>query len=68
MIFISKKAFEDKVFQRMNEIDFRTKTDERLYRLEDRVRELSFEIDMLRQAKEPMKGCVPVNEVATNGM
>ena len=38
------------MFNRMNEIDFRTKTDERLYRLEDTVRELRYKVESLEQS------------------
>ena len=47
MIFKSKKAFEEKVYERMNEIDFRTKTDERLYKMEESLNELRRRINMI---------------------
>ena len=47
MIFKSKKAFEEEVYKRMNEIDFRGKTEERLYRLEEQVRNLEHHIERL---------------------
>ncbi len=47
MIFKSKKEFENAVYERMNEIDFRGKTEEKLYRLEEQVRNLEHHINRL---------------------
>lgn len=47
MIFKSKRAFDNAVYERMDEIDFRTKTDERLYRLEEEVNTLKSRISRL---------------------
>lgn len=58
MIFKTKKQFEEEVYKRISEIDFRTKADERIYRLEDSVRELRYRLESLEQTiRQP----VPVN-------
>lgn len=44
MIFKSKKEFENAVYERMSEIEFRSRTDERLYRLEEQVINLEHRI------------------------
>lgn len=47
MIFKSKKEFENAVYERMSEIEFRSKTDEKLYRLEEEVNNLKHHINRL---------------------
>lgn len=47
MIFKSKKEFENAVYDRLSEIDFRGKTEERLFRLEEQVRNLEHHINRL---------------------
>lgn len=47
MIFKSKKEFENAVYERMSEIDFRGKTEEKLYRLEEQVRNLEHHINRI---------------------
>ena len=44
MIFKSKREFENMVYERMYEIDFRSKTEEKLYRLEEELNNLKQEI------------------------
>lgn len=66
MIFKSKKAFNEEIEKRMNEIQFKTRVDEDLWKLRDRMSELEFKVRCLED-----KGCnceapardVPVNEV-----
>lgn len=47
MIFKSKKEFENAVYERMSEIDFRGKTEEKLYRLEEEVNSLRHVVNRL---------------------
>lgn len=47
MIFKSKKAFDEEVYKRMNEIDFQGRTNDKLYRLEEEVNNLKYRISRL---------------------
>ena len=47
MIFISRKAFENEVGNRMAEIDFRNRIDEKILKLEEDIRGLRFRLDCL---------------------
>ena len=55
MIFISKHAFENEMERRMAEIHFRNRLDERLYKLEDTVRELQLKVQMLEDNRKPLE-------------
>ena len=58
MIFLTKKKFEEQVAGRMEEIRFKTRTDEELWKLRDEVRELKYRLDAIEQTiRQP----VPVN-------
>lgn len=47
MIFISKKAFENEVEKRMAEIFFKNRTDEKIWKMEEDIRNLRFRLDCL---------------------
>ena len=47
MIFKSKREFENMVNERIYEIDFRSKTEEKLYRLEEELNNLKHHINRL---------------------
>ena len=47
MIFISKKAFENEVEKRMEEIHFKTRTDEKIWKMEEDIRNLKFRVECL---------------------
>lgn len=49
MIFISRKAFENEVGNRMAEIDFRNRIDEKIWKLEEDIRGLRFRLDCLEE-------------------
>ena len=49
MIFISKKAFENEVDKRMAEINFRNHTDEKIWKMEEDIRNLKFRLDCLEE-------------------
>ncbi len=49
MIFKSKKAFNDEVDKRIDEINFKTRTDEAIWKLQDDIRSLQFRVDMLEK-------------------
>lgn len=53
MIFISKKAFNDEVDRRMSEINFKTRTDEKIWKMEEEVRKLTWRVDMLEEKANP---------------
>ena len=58
MIFITKKAFENEMYNRLNEQNFKGRIEEELYRLKDTVRELQYKVESLEQSiRQP----VPVN-------
>ena len=58
MIFISKKAFENEMYNRIGEANFHQRTEDELYKLKDEVRELKYRLDALEQTvRQP----VPVN-------
>ena len=58
MIFITKKAFENKMYERISEANFHARTEDELYKLKDEVRELKYRLDALEGAiRQP----VPVN-------
>ena len=58
MIFISKKKFEEKMYERISEVNFHTRTEEELFKLKDEMRELKYRLDALEQTiRQP----VPVN-------
>ena len=49
MIFISKKAFENEVEKRMEEIHFKNRTDEKIWKMEEDIRNLRFRVDCLEE-------------------
>lgn len=49
MIFISKKAFNDEIDRRMAEIHFKNNTDERIWKMEEDIRNLRFRLDCLEE-------------------
>lgn len=49
MIFISKKAFNDEVDRRMEEIHFKNRTDEKIWKIEEDIRNLRFRLDCLEE-------------------
>ena len=49
MIFISKKSFENEVDKRMAEINFKNRTDEKIWKLEEDIRGLRFRLDCLEE-------------------
>lgn len=49
MIFISKKAFENEVEKRMAEIHFKNRTDEKIWEIEENIRNLRFRLDCLEE-------------------
>lgn len=52
MIFISKKALNDEVDKRMAEINFKNRTDEKIWRLEADIHKLQFRVDCLEDWRE----------------
>ncbi len=58
MIFISKKAFENEVDKRMAEIHFKNRTDEKIWKIEEDIRNLKFRLDCLEDRYR-----IPVPEV-----
>ena len=58
MIFITKKAFENEMYNRINEQNFKGRIEDELDKLKDTVRELQYKVEMLEQSiRQP----VPVN-------
>ena len=58
MIFLTKKAFENEMYNRINEQNFKGRIEDELYKLKDTVRELQYKVEMLEQSvRQP----VPVN-------
>ncbi len=49
MIFISRKAFENEVEKRMAEIHFKNCTDEKIWKMEEDIRNLRFRLDCLEE-------------------
>lgn len=65
MIFKSKKAFNEEIDKRMNEIQFKTSVNEDLWKLKDRMSELEFKVRCLED-----KGCnceTPASDVPVKG-
>ena len=58
MIFISKKAFENEDEKRMEEIHFKNRTDEKIWKMEEDIRNLRFRVDCLEERNR-----VPVQKV-----
>ena len=58
MIFITKKAFENEMYNRINEANFHARMEDEIYKLKDEVRELRYKVESLEQSiRQP----VPVN-------
>ena len=49
MIFIRKKAFEDEIEKRTAEIYFKNRTDEKIWKMEEDIRNLRFRLDCLEE-------------------
>lgn len=49
MIFITKKAFENEVDKRMAEISFKNHTDEKIWKMEEDIRNLIFRVACLEE-------------------
>lgn len=49
MIFITKRAFENEIDRRMSEINFKTRTDEKIWKIEEDIRNLKFRVDCLEE-------------------
>lgn len=49
MIFISKKQFENALYDRMGEMRFKSDTDMAIMQLKDEVRDLKYRLDALEQ-------------------
>lgn len=49
MIFITKKAFENEVEKRMAEIHFKNRTDEKIWKMEEDIRNLRFRLECLEE-------------------
>lgn len=59
MIFISRKAFENEMEKRMGEIHFKNRIDEKIWTMEEDIRNLKFRVDCLEEHNRvPVpKGC-----------
>lgn len=73
MIFISKKAFNDEMDRRMAEIHFKNQTDEKIWKMEEDIRNLKFRVDWLEDKdKTPVPkvnyGSKPCCEETVNGL
>ena len=53
MIFKTKTAFEEKVNQRVNELERELRNDRRMFELEEEVRKLMFRVDALEAKANP---------------
>lgn len=49
MIFISKKSLNDEVDRRMAEIHFKNRTDEKIWKMEEEIRNLKFRVECLEE-------------------
>lgn len=66
MIFKTKKAFEEEVFNRMSEIRFKSETENEIYRLKDEVRELKYRLEMLEHSvRQPVAMPYPTTNTGT---
>lgn len=62
MIFISKKALNEEVDRRMAEIHFKNRTDEKIWKMEEEIRNLKFRVECLEErdrtpVPKPNTGC-----------
>lgn len=65
MIFMSKKAFEEKMYERISEANFHARTEEELFKLKDEMRELKYRLDAIEQhIKQPIPTVSPGYEPA----
>ena len=49
MIFISKKAFNEEMDRRMSEIHFKNRIDEKIWELDQKIRNLEHKVDCLEE-------------------
>lgn len=49
MIFISKKAFENEVNKRIQEVQFMTRTEEKIWGMEEEIRRLNYRVQCLEE-------------------
>lgn len=64
MIFISKKAFENEVDHRMAEINFKNRTDEKIWQMEEAIRNLKFRVECLEERDKTPVPKVNTGDVA----
>ena len=60
MIFITKKAFEEEIFRRVQQINFRDETERKLYNHGQEIADLKWRVEMLEKG-EQLPECTPTD-------